>query len=238
MIKELQQANQTIWYDDDRLHDDPWRCFDPGYWQAQNKVTGSAQGRGTTWFVQLDTMEAALRHYRRGGLFGKLVKDQYWFTDWQSTRSHQEFVLLDALQQANVNVPKPIAARAVKSGLWYRADLLSEKIQNAQDLVGILRHASLTQEHYQRIGEMIGRMHRAHVNHTDLNIHNILIDDQDDVWIIDFDKCGFASEHGEWKSANLERLKRSFVKEQPQFSTPWPQLCWSWLLDGYQAVSQ
>lgn len=32
------------------------------------------------------------------------------------------------------------------------------------------------------------KMHIASVNHTDLNIHNILIDDQGKVWAIDFDK--------------------------------------------------
>ena len=51
----------------------------PDYWQQQNKVIGSAQGRGTTWFVALGKMDAALRHYRRGGLFGKIIKDHYIF---------------------------------------------------------------------------------------------------------------------------------------------------------------
>ena len=54
------------------------------------------------------------------------------------------------------------------------------------------------------------------VNHTDLNIHNILIDDKDKVWIIDFDKCHQASE-GRWRELNLERLKRSFLKEKGKF---------------------
>ncbi len=32
-------------------------------------------------------------------------------------------------------------------------------------------------------------MHDAQVNHTDLNIQNILIDEQEKVWFIVFDKC-------------------------------------------------
>lgn len=148
-------------------------------------------------------MQAALRHYRRGGLFGKLVKDNYWFSGWEQTRCAQEFQLLLTLINADVHVPRPIAARAVKSGLTYQADLLSERIPNARDLVSILQEKPLPEGMYQKIGQEIAKMHNAGVNHTDLNIHNILIDDKDKVWIIDFDKCR-KQEHGDWKKQNLE----------------------------------
>ncbi|MDF5473682.1 3-deoxy-D-manno-octulosonic acid kinase, partial [Vibrio parahaemolyticus] len=149
---------------------------------------------------------------RRGGLFGKLVKDNYWFSGWEQTRCAQEFQLLLTLINAGVHVPRPIAARAVKSGLTYQADLLSERIPNARDLVSILQEKPLPEGMYQKIGQEIAKMHNAGVNHTDLNIHNILIDDKDKVWIIDFDKCR-KQEHGDWKKQNLERLLRSFKKE-------------------------
>jgi 3-deoxy-D-manno-octulosonic acid kinase len=212
-MKKLQRANTVVWYDDTLLKEAPLQVFDPEYWQQQGKVIGSALGRGTTWFVQTQTIEAALRHYRRGGLFGKLVKDQYWFTGWENTRSYQEFQLLKTLIEAGVNVPRPIAAKVEKSGLVYRADLLSEKIPNARDLVAILQEHPLPAEMYQKIGEEIRKMHDAQVNHTDLNIHNILIDDQEKVWIIDFDKC-YLESGTQWKAGNLERLKRSFLKER------------------------
>lgn len=74
MIQQYRDSNQVIWFDEELIEDPSQPIFDAEYWQSTNKVTGSASGRGTTWFVQLDTMQAALRHYRRGGLFGKLVK--------------------------------------------------------------------------------------------------------------------------------------------------------------------
>lgn len=55
-------------------------------------------------------------------------------------------------------------------------------------------------------------MHDLGINHTDLNIHNILMDEQEKFWIIDFDKC-FQQSGESWKQGNLERLKRSFEKE-------------------------
>ena len=225
-MKTVQLDNQTIWYDETLLKEDPQQVFDAEFWQNAGKVIGSAQGRGTTWFVQTEIVEAALRHYRRGGLFGKLVEDSYLFSSWEKTRSYQECQLLNTLIEAGVNVPRPIAARAVKSGLTYKADLLSEKIPNARDLVSILMEKTLPAEMYQKIGYEIRKMHDAQVNHTDLNIHNILIDEQDKVWIIDFDKCYQQSGNG-WKQSNLDRLKRSFEKEVGKRGIYWVESDWS-----------
>lgn len=103
-------------------------------------MLGSATGRGTTWFVQLQQTQGALRHYRRGGLFGKLVADSYGFTGWEKTRSYQEFMLLNHLRDAGVTCRADCRSRT-KHGLLYKADLLSEKVPNARDLVSILQEA-------------------------------------------------------------------------------------------------
>ena len=219
-MKTLKKENQTIWYDEHLLAENPLHCFSPEFWQQAGKVIGSATGRGTTWFVQAEKVEAALRHYKRGGLFGKLVSDHYLFSGWQKTRSFQEFELLNTLREAGVNVPRPIAARAVKRTFCYQADLLSEKILNARDLVSILQERPLPTEMYEKIGREIRKMHDAQVNHTDLNIHNILIDDQEKIWIIDFDKC-YQQGGNSWKQGNLERLKRSFEKEVGKRGIHW-----------------
>lgn len=234
-MKKIQTQKQTIWYDDSILSESPEQCCDPDFWQQQNKVIGSAKGRGTTWFVALNKMDAALRHYRRGGLFGKIVKDHYIFTGWEKTRSYQEFQLLNTLIKAGVNVPKPIAARATKRTFCYQADLLSQKIPNAQDLVSILQEKSLSKEMYQKIGTEIDKMHTAQVNHTDLNIHNILIDDNDKVWIIDFDKC-HQQQGDDWKQNNLSRLNRSFHKEVNKRQIKWSEDEWQHLISGYNTI--
>ncbi|WP_375321554.1 3-deoxy-D-manno-octulosonic acid kinase [Aliivibrio logei] len=228
-MQKNQTKKQTIWYDDSILAAPPEQCCEPEYWQQKNKVIGSAQGRGTTWFVALDKMDAALRHYRRGGLFGKLIKDHYIFTGWENTRSYQEFQLLNTLIESGVNVPKPIAARSVKRTFCYQADLLSQKIPNARDLVAILQEKSLPKEIYQKIGNEIRKMHATQVNHTDLNIHNILIDDNDKIWIIDFDKC-YQQKGDKWKQNNWNRLKRSFIKEVNKRDICWKEEEWTYLL--------
>lgn len=220
-METLSSNNQVIWFDESLISPQMVKqAFKVEYWQQQNKVIGSATGRGTTWFVELPSMQAALRHYRRGGLFGKLVEDSYIYTGDESTRSYQEFELLNRLKEFGVNVPRPIAARAVKNGLIYTADLLSEKVPNARDLVAVLQENALPKEMYQKIGVEVRKMHAAQVNHTDLNIHNILIDEQGKVWIIDFDKC-FQKQGESWKQDNWNRLLRSFKKEQIKRNIHW-----------------
>lgn len=224
------------------------QCFEIDYWEEIDAVVGSAQGRGTTWFVDLaramkqdaqqsELKHAALRHYRRGGLFGKIVKDHYLFTSWEQTRSLQEFNLLTHLAKAGVNVPRPIAAQAKKLNFCYQADILTQKIPNARDLVAILQENTLSKDAYMNIGKEVRKLHDAYVNHTDLNIHNILLDESGKVWIIDFDKCHFEQEQNKpspWQAKNLARLKRSFVKEVNKRQIKWQESSdWQALLDGY-----
>jgi 3-deoxy-D-manno-octulosonic acid kinase len=234
MIQTIHVDNIYVQYDDQLMPKDVFDCFSSGFWQQQQKIIGSAQGRGTTWFVQLDRVQAALRHYRRGGLFAKIVSDHYFFINWGKTRSIAEFNLLEVLNQSGVNVPRPIAAKVQKKGFFYQADLLSEKIPEAADLLDILQQRSLTIQEYQAIGLQIKKMHQAQVNHTDLNIHNILLDKTGKVWLIDFDKC-YQQSSKNWQAANLERLLRSFNKELRKRAIKWQASDWQYLIAGYMA---
>ncbi|MGF1721732.1 3-deoxy-D-manno-octulosonic acid kinase [Vibrio kyushuensis] len=230
-IKQIH--NTTYWYDPSQLSEDVELAFCIDYWKDENAILGSAKGRGTTWFVQGKIEALALRHYHRGGLFGKIVKDSYLFTGLTRTRAYQELTLLEKLISNNVNVPKPIAAKVTKtSSLSYSADILTQKISNAKDLVKILSSQSLSKASLHSIGVEIRKMHDAEVNHTDLNIHNIMIDDKDKVWIIDFDKC-CQQAGNKWKEGNLSRLERSFDKEVELGNIDITHFCFEEIKKGY-----
>ncbi|NGN99183.1 3-deoxy-D-manno-octulosonic acid kinase [Grimontia sp. S25] len=226
-----------VWFDGALLSEcDAASAFEPVFWEQNSKVIGSARGRGITLFVQGERLPMALRHYHRGGLFGKLVSDQYWFSGWKNTRCYQEFVLLRHLRESGVNVPQPVAAKASKAGLLsYRADILVELIQNAKDLVKVLADTDLTPHIWFAIGKEVAKMHHAGVCHTDLNAHNILLDDNNRVWLIDFDKCGLRKGNS-WKQTNLNRLLRSFLKEKSKAGIKFDEANhWGWLVDGYRS---
>jgi len=219
------------------------------YWQEKNAVTGSAQGRGTTWFVRYSNEQNddknerhwVLRHYYRGGLIGKIIKDSYWFTGIEKTRAAREFSLLKHMQTLQLPAPKPVAYRVIRHRLTYQADLLSSRIQQAQDLVGILSKQQLHKSLWSKIGSTIKRFHDHNIYHHDLNAHNILIDDKELVFLIDFDRGELRSNTADsgWKQANMQRLQRSFLKELKKLEQfHFSDNNWQALMSGYQACNK
>ncbi|OOF36916.1 3-deoxy-D-manno-octulosonic acid kinase [Rodentibacter heidelbergensis] len=237
---EFQQDNQFFIFNFDRTFEQQHHFFDPSFWQAQQRILGLAKGRGTTYFLATQDwfgVNCALRHYYRGGLWGKFNKDRYIFSTLSQTRSFAEFSLLQRLYEAGLPVPKPIGARIQKGkiGVCYQADILTEKIENAQDLTALLQSQSLSDETWQQIGGLIRQLHDLQICHTDLNAHNILVQNTEQAqkcWLLDFDKCGEKS--GDfWKAENLNRLHRSFMKETERMKIQFTEQNWTELMFGY-----
>jgi 3-deoxy-D-manno-octulosonic acid kinase len=242
------QANATCLYSSELVSDFNPEMLSPQYWQVQNAITGTAQGRGTTWFIRYSANDSkqsqhwVLRHYYRGGLIGKLIKDSYLFNGIENSRAMREFALLKQMQQWQLPAPKPVACRITRHGLlglFYRADLLSSRIENAQDLVAILSKENINDELWRKIGATIKRFHDHGIYHHDLNSHNILIDKEQQVYLIDFDRGELRKKNTKkksilWKESNMSRLQRSFLKESKQLSTfHFTDNNWQTLLSGY-----
>jgi len=233
--KSFQQGNIYCLYDEQFIDTFVPEMLCDKYWQQRNLITGSAQGRGTTWFIETTNKDKwVLRHYYRGGLIGKLNKDKYWFNGYSSTRAVREFSLLKVMKTLDLPAPSPIACRIVKSGLFYQADLLSSRINHSKDLVARLSEAKLDNDTWLRIGKMIKKFHDNGIYHHDLNSHNILLDNTNKAWLIDFDRCEQRKVEKTWQQANLNRLLRSFRKEKaklPNFF--WEEESWQLLIEGY-----
>ncbi|MDG6881939.1 3-deoxy-D-manno-octulosonic acid kinase [Phocoenobacter uteri] len=201
-------------------------------------LLGFSKGRGITWFLKTDAlfgMNSVKRHYYRGGLFGKLVKDHYFFTAYEKTRAVQEFNLLQKMYQWQLPVPRPIAVKIDKKCCIYTADILIEKLENTQDLSQFLQKNTLNSQQYFQLGQLIKKLHQHQVHHSDLNIHNILFDEENNkFWLIDFDKC-FIQTGNDWKSSNVERLLRSFNKEIERLNIQFQEADWQSFLEGYQS---
>lgn len=213
------------------------RFFSSDFWQEQNAIEGSAQGRGTTWFLKHGEQHWVLKHYYRGGLIGRVLRDTYVFTGLTKTRSVAEFNLLAHLHALGLPAPMPVACSVFQKKLSYQADLITTRIKNAQDLVGILSQDSIDQSMYKHIGSTIKRFHQQGIYHHDLNIHNILIDSNEKVWLIDFDRAKLLTPQVKWQQANIDRLKRSFVKEQNRLASfNWKEQDFSHLLLGYNTT--
>lgn len=228
-------GSELYWYRSDWFDSISAEQFDPLWWQQQHAVTGSSAGRNTAWFVQHRQQQLVLRHYYRGGLAGKLNKDRFFYQSALYSRAMQEFSLLQWMRQQGLAVPKPVAARYQQHRLSYQADLLIERISDARDLATILHTGrALTDNEWQAVGTAIARLHKAGVDHTDLNCRNILLDQSGTVWLIDFDKCR-RRPAGDWQQHNLQRLLRSLHKEQAKLSPfHWQLAAWQHVINGYQ----
>ena len=235
--KHIQQGNCYCVFDSSQLNEFSPEMLSPDYWQQQQAIEGSAQGRGTTYFIKHQEQHWVLRHYYRGGLMGKLNKDSYFFTGVNNTRAAKEFQLLVTMKKLGLPAPQAIAYRVIKKGLFYHADLLSSRIENAQDLVAILQQQALTEKTWFEIGAMIKCFHQQGIYHHDLNSHNILLDQQNKPWLIDFDRGEQRVIDKSWQENNLARLLRSFKKEQVKIKHfQWQEKNWQQLLNGYQSL--
>lgn len=153
-----------------------------------------------------------LRHYRRGGALASLSGDRYVWNGAALSRPWREWRLLACLHAEGFAVPRPLAARLVRGGLIYRADLATELIAGARTLAEALRHAPLDESRWRALGALLSTFHRRGVCHADLNANNVLLDETGGLWLIDFDRARIRRAGAGWREANLARLRRSLDK--------------------------
>ncbi len=208
--------------------------FDPQYWRSRHELHDVQRGRGSAWFIASGSRQWALRHYRRGGLIARLSQDRYFWAGENRVRSFAEWRLLDLMTQQGLPVPQPVAARYSRVGLWYRCDLITRRIVDAEPLSVVLLRGPISEPQWRAVGAAVARLHRAGIDHADLNAHNILLG-RNTVTVIDFDR-GRLRPPGAWSARNLQRLQRSFAKiSQGLPAERISPRTWEWFLAGYEA---
>jgi 3-deoxy-D-manno-octulosonic acid kinase len=208
--------------------------FDPEFWRSRGELSETAGGRGSAWFISSGEHHWVLRHFRRGGFIARVSRDWYVWTGEAQVRAFAEWRLLEAMTHSGLPVPKPIAAEYQRLGLFYRCDLITERVAGAQPLSAALARDSLGETSWRAVGAAIARLHRAGVDHADLTAHNVLIDADGAVTVIDFDR-GCLRGPGTWTERNLQRLQRSLAKISRRLPAErYSAEAWGWLMAGYK----
>ncbi len=232
--------NGAILYDKAIINQISDERFTPEGWLHAEVLNGSLRsgGRGTTMFVGNVPRQFVLRHYRRGGLLGKLVRDTYVYSGEDLTRSFLEWRLLDKLAANNMNVPRPAAARFCRHGTFYTADLITVRIPEVVPLSDYIAAQQRDEMFWRSVGASIWTFHEVGVYHADMNAYNVQVDSDGDVWMLDFDK-GALRPPGSWQQETLSRLHRSLNKVLRL--DPRLHFCdadWEQLLRGYFKASK
>ncbi len=214
----------------------PHHLFDPAYLLANgllNETVENHQGRGAVKYFKFNGISMVLRHYYRGGWPAKFVNDHYFWFGLKKTRAMQETKLLSELHGRSLPVPEPVAAHICKSGISYRADIVTVFIPEARTLGEILQIKSLDGQVWEKIGKTIRKFHDHNCNHSDLNANNLMINGQDQIYLIDFDRSRIEESKGNWQESNLRRLHRSLEKHEGNVDFNFSEQNFTSLMDGY-----
>lgn len=133
--------------------------------------------------------DAVIKQFFRGGLLGFFVKDRY-LKLWGPSRACMEFVMLKRAAQMGVNVPEPLGF-AEQGRFCYRCWLVTRQIPGATTLAALsVADENRAARLMPQVMEQVDLMARHGMFHADLHPGNLIIDPNNKVWVIDFDKAG------------------------------------------------
>lgn len=166
---------------------------------------GAASVLGGRRAISIITLEGigrvVIKHYHRGGLLARLVKQTYLRTG--KPRCQHEFEQMAFARSIGVCTPDPVAF-AYKGGIFYQGWLVTKEIKGQQSL------ATLSSEDPKRAAKaltaLVGQVERLiqhKVLHADFHPGNVLVDDRDRIFLIDFDKAHLYS-------GSREKLKERY----------------------------
>lgn len=184
--------------------------FDAAFWGADATPVTSG-GRGAAFFVDTPFGACVLRHYRRGGWAARFSAAAYLWLGERHVRSVAEFRLAREVLARDVPVPAPVAACYWRHCFSYRAALLMRRLPGTRTLAELALDGCAP---WQAAGALVARMHRAGLDHADLNADNLLFDDAHRGWVIDLDRGRLRVPAAGWRERNLQRLLRSLLKRR------------------------
>tara|TARA_Y100000996_G_scaffold415131_1_gene408361 strand:+ start:1406 stop:2107 length:702 start_codon:yes stop_codon:yes gene_type:complete len=158
------------------------------------------------------------KHYQRKGMM-KMFNDLYLYSSIKKTRSFREFEILNYLIFSDFSTCKPLIGWVEYiGGILYRANLITENIpgMNFKNFLTSKDPVkNILDKIYKDIGSAVANMHKLSIFHGDLNINNIIVNaDKNSVSIIDFDKSCYKKLSDNDKAKNIQRFKRSLIKNK------------------------
>jgi 3-deoxy-D-manno-octulosonic acid kinase len=178
----------------------------------KNSVHSTLGGRTSITVARLQGIgSVVIKYYRRGGAIRYLIKKRY--LKCGKTRCQIEYELLQKVRRLGINAPEPVAF-AYRGRLFYQCWLVTREIRDHQTLVQISRsneeHARMAMK---AVVKQVSILIKNKILHADLHPGNVIVDNQNQVYLLDFDKGGvFPGDKNTLRTRYLRRWNRAIKK--------------------------
>jgi len=169
---------------------------------ASSHGTNMLEGRISPKFSILpEAGPVVIKAYQRGGLISRINNDRY--LKMGQIRSRREFDFLIASKKAGVRAPLPVAY-ASTGFPFYKTWLITREIKGHQSFVRIcIEDWKKALDLIPEISSAMNRLIKHNIHHVDLHPGNILLDCNNEIYVIDFDKACYGSK-------DRAKLKRAY----------------------------
>ena len=178
----------------------------------KDSVNSALGGRTSITVTQLQGIgSVVIKYYRRGGVIRYLIKKRY--LKCGKTRCQVEYELLQKVRSLGINAPEPVAF-AYRGRLFYQCWLVTREIQDHQTLVQIsLSNEEQTRMAMKAVVKQVSMLIKNKILHVDLHPGNVIVDNQNQIYLLDFDKGGvFHGDKDVLRTRYLRRWNRAIQK--------------------------
>lgn len=194
------------------ISDDQLGKLLPFFEKAPVVVSSVLGGRRSVATTEIESVgPVVIKHYMRGGLLRFLVQSRFF--RWGPSRSEQEFELLRSVRTKGIRAPEPVLF-ATKGSIFYRGWLVMKEISNRKSLAEMsLENEEQSCTFMKEVVEQVQCLIENKIHHVDLHPGNVLIDGNETLFLIDFDKAtDFKGTKNELRDRYLNRWRRAVIK--------------------------
>ena len=172
---------------------------------------GVAGGRGRIAFVERSGRCLALKQLLRGGVAGSIWRERFL----SRGRLTGNLSIPKLARERGVATPDALALLVVPGppGLW-RGWLAIETVPAARDMRQRVLELAPTPAEWAEALCVTRKLHDAGIEHPDLNLGNLLIDERGRGWVVDLDGCTAhaAALDMDHRIDAIRRIERSYLK--------------------------